>query len=213
MPDSTSEFTDVTLATKDHFQIRAHKVILSASSPIFQNILTNNPHSNPLIYFNNLKSAEVKLLLKFIYLGQCEVGQDGLIDFLAAGKELMVKGLAEEKTIDNQDSFIDQNALKNQNLNNGDIELRKKVEENNVIGDLNRAFENEESKITKDTIKLEYENILNYPLGDESSSLITEDEELHEANNQNDILEDGINIHTFKNAKTAEHFQNTHSVK
>ena len=103
------EFSDVTLTTKDNYQIRAHKVVLSASSHIFHNILTNNPHSNPLIYFNNLKSAEVNLLLKFIYLGQCEVGQDGLIDFLAAGKELMVKGLAEEKTIDNQDTSVYQN--------------------------------------------------------------------------------------------------------
>ena len=94
------EFSDVTLATKEDYQIRTYTVILSASSPIFQNFLTNNPHSNPLIFLNNLKSAEVNQLLKFIYLGQCEVGQDGLIDFLAAGKELMVKGLAEDKTIE-----------------------------------------------------------------------------------------------------------------
>ena len=91
------DFADVTLATKDDVQIRAHKVILSASSPIFQNILKKNPHSNPLIYFNNLKSADVKLLLRFIYLGQCEVSQNGLVDFLAAGKELMVQGFVEKK--------------------------------------------------------------------------------------------------------------------
>ena len=82
----------------------------------------NNPHSNPLIYFNNLKSTEVKLLLQFIYLGQCEVSQEGLVDFLAAGKELMVKGLVEENTniyqtpVD-QDSHIDQNSIKTERYN------------------------------------------------------------------------------------------------
>ena len=91
------DFADVTLATKDDAQIRAHKVIISASSPVFQNILLKNLHSNPLIYFHNIKSVDLKLLLRFIYQGQCEVSQNGLVDFLAAGKELMVKGLVEEE--------------------------------------------------------------------------------------------------------------------
>ena len=100
------DFCDVTLATNDDVNIRAHKVILSSSSPIFRDILLKNAHSNPLIYFNSLKSVVVKLIIKFIYLGQCEVSQDGLIDFLAAGKELKIKGLAEEKANIHQDYHI-----------------------------------------------------------------------------------------------------------
>ena len=42
-------FLDVTIACDDD-QIDAHKVILSASSPFFQNILNRNPHSHPLLY-------------------------------------------------------------------------------------------------------------------------------------------------------------------
>ena len=101
-----NDFCDVTLATNDDANIRAHKVILSSSSPMFRDILLKNPHTNPLIYFNSLKSDVVKLIIKFIYLGQCEVGQDGLIDFLAAGKELKIKGLAEEKANIHQDYHI-----------------------------------------------------------------------------------------------------------
>ena len=36
---STSEFADVTLVTDDKQQIRAHRNILSAASPVFKNIL------------------------------------------------------------------------------------------------------------------------------------------------------------------------------
>ena len=38
------EFADVTLAFADGQQIEAHKVILAASSPFFQNLLSRNKH-------------------------------------------------------------------------------------------------------------------------------------------------------------------------
>ena len=43
------EFADVTLASEDGHQIEAHKVILAASSPFFQNLLKRNRHPHPLI--------------------------------------------------------------------------------------------------------------------------------------------------------------------
>ena len=45
-----AEFADVTLACEDGQQIEAHKVILAASSPFFQNLLNRNRHPQPLIY-------------------------------------------------------------------------------------------------------------------------------------------------------------------
>jgi hypothetical protein len=50
------EFTDVTLACLDGYQVDAHKVILAASSPFFQNMLKNNKHSHPLIYMTGWNS-------------------------------------------------------------------------------------------------------------------------------------------------------------
>ena len=41
------EFTDVTLACEDGQQVEAHKVVLLASSPFFQNILKKNKHPHP----------------------------------------------------------------------------------------------------------------------------------------------------------------------
>ena len=87
------DFTDVTLATADDKQIKAHKVILGSCSPFFKNIFINNPHPNPLIYLKDLKFTHVQSVLKFIYLGECEIERKHLQEFLAIGKEFQVEGL------------------------------------------------------------------------------------------------------------------------
>ena len=54
-----------------------------------------NPHHNPLLYLKGIRYKELALVIKFIYLGQCEVGQYDLSDFLATGNDLRVGGLME----------------------------------------------------------------------------------------------------------------------
>ena len=58
------EFTDVTLATVDDLQIRAHKVILCSLSSFFRNILLKNPHPNPLIYLKDIRYKELEKIIK-----------------------------------------------------------------------------------------------------------------------------------------------------
>ena len=89
------DFADVTLATVDDQQIGAHKVILSSCSEFFRNIFLKNPHQNPLLYLNGIWYKELSMVIKFIYLGQCEVRQSELEDFLSTGKDLKVGGLME----------------------------------------------------------------------------------------------------------------------
>ena len=43
-----TDFSDVTLVCEDGQQIQAHKVILAASSPFFEDILQNIKHPHPL---------------------------------------------------------------------------------------------------------------------------------------------------------------------
>ena len=90
------DFTDVTLATADNQQIRAHKVILSSCSPFFRNILLNNPHQNPLLYLKGINHKELELLTQFIYQGQCQVRHEDIGAFLATGTDLEVSGLMED---------------------------------------------------------------------------------------------------------------------
>ena len=59
------EFSDVTLACADGQQVEAHKVILAASSPFFQNILRKNSHPHPMIFMKGVKSSRL-LLIFFI---------------------------------------------------------------------------------------------------------------------------------------------------
>ena len=68
------DFADVTLACEDSHQIKAHKVVLAAASPFFQNILKKNQQPHPLIYMRALKSDS----------------------FLAIAAELQLKGLVDQ---------------------------------------------------------------------------------------------------------------------
>ena len=88
-------FTDVTLATVDGHQINVHKVILSSCSQFFRNILLRNPHPNPLLYLKDIRFKELEMIIKFIYQGQCDVGDEELKDFLDTGKALEISGLME----------------------------------------------------------------------------------------------------------------------
>ena len=90
------DFTDVTLATVDDKQIRAHKVILSSFSPFFKNILLKNSNSNLILYLKDTHFKDIEMVLKFIYFGRCEVGQEDLVKFLDIGKELQIKGLVDD---------------------------------------------------------------------------------------------------------------------
>ena len=90
------DFADVTLVTVDELQVKAHKVILSSVSPFFKNILQKNPHQNPLIYLKDINHKELDRIIRFVYLGQCEVEMEQLENFLVIGKALGVRGLKEE---------------------------------------------------------------------------------------------------------------------
>ena len=93
----SEEFTDVTLVCDGENQIRAHKVIISACSPFFKNILLRNPHPNPLIYLNGVNFNDLKALINFMYSGQAEIAQDDLDSFMKAGLDLAIRGLEERK--------------------------------------------------------------------------------------------------------------------
>ena len=88
-----SDFTDVTLACEDGHQVEAHKVILSASSPFFENILKRNIHARPLIYMRGMKSEELIAIIDFLYYGEANIYQETLDNFLILADELKLKGL------------------------------------------------------------------------------------------------------------------------
>ena len=53
-------FSDVTLVCDDQTQLQAHKIVLSACSPVLKKILLNNPHQHPLIYLRGVMQQEMQ---------------------------------------------------------------------------------------------------------------------------------------------------------
>ena len=99
------EFTDVTLACEDGQQIQAHKVILAASSPFFQNLLNKNvkKHYHPLIYMKGVKFEDLCAIIDFLYLGEANVFQESLDSFLGIAEDLQLKGLTgQTEKVDNK---------------------------------------------------------------------------------------------------------------
>lgn len=90
------DMSDVTLATEDGTQQKAHRVILASSSPFFERLFQRNPDPNLLIYLKGVSKSTLEMVLKFVYLSQVELLQEDLNGFLDVGKELQICGLVED---------------------------------------------------------------------------------------------------------------------
>ena len=90
------DFTDVTLACVDGQQVEAHKVILAACSPFFQNMLRSNKHPHPLIYMRGVKAEDLVAVIDFMYFGEAMIHQEDMDNFWALAQELNIKGLASD---------------------------------------------------------------------------------------------------------------------
>lgn len=90
---NNEQFVDVTLACEGR-SIKCHKVMLSACSSYFEELLSQNPCQHPIVLMKDLKFWEVQALVDFMYRGEVNVGQDKLPSLLAAAEALQIKGLA-----------------------------------------------------------------------------------------------------------------------
>ena len=103
-----NEFTDVTLACEDGQQVEAHKLVLVASSPFFQNILKRNKHPHPLIYMRGVSPENLIAMVDFFYHGETNVYQENLDSFLVLAEELQLKGLRGNQTDTEAEVFAKQ---------------------------------------------------------------------------------------------------------
>ena len=91
----SSEFADVTLVTDDKQQIRAHRNILSAASPVFKSILQiDSKYDNPIIFLRGIQYSEMESIMQFIYLGEARFFEERLSEFLTVSKNLEIKELS-----------------------------------------------------------------------------------------------------------------------
>ena len=70
---NNGSFKDVTLVSDDQHTISAHRVVLSASSEYFNNILSNNFHSHPMLCLEGVSFEELGNVVDYIYYGEIQV--------------------------------------------------------------------------------------------------------------------------------------------
>ena len=79
-------FCDVTLACDDR-QFQTHRVVLSAGSSFFEQVLKKHKHPSPLIYLKGVDANHMELLLDFMYCGEVGLEQEEMESFLRSGEE------------------------------------------------------------------------------------------------------------------------------
>ena len=80
----------------------AHKVVLSAGSEYFKDILISNKHSHPLICLTGISSIELENVLDYIYHGEVQILQEKIDKFLDVAQRFKLNGLIAAEKIDNQ---------------------------------------------------------------------------------------------------------------
>ncbi|KDR16421.1 uncharacterized protein LOC110832614 [Zootermopsis nevadensis] len=90
---SSENLVDVTLSCQGQF-LKAHKMILSACSPYFQELFRQHQVQHPIIIMNGMKFIDMKLVIEFMYRGEIKVLEAELEGLLAAAETLQVKGLS-----------------------------------------------------------------------------------------------------------------------
>ena len=88
-----SNFTDVTLVSEDKHKVTAHKVILSACSEYFNDVLSQHKHSHPLLCLDGVSKEDLNNIVEYIYNGELQIYQENLDRFLGIGKKFQLTGL------------------------------------------------------------------------------------------------------------------------
>jgi len=143
---NSNHFFDVTLLSETG-QVGAHKLILSACSSFFRQILVSNPHQHPLIYLKGVSKEEIINLLNFMYCGEVNVAQDDLSSFLAAAEDLKVKGLTNS-------GASEKNCAKKHKIDSDSESDMKKL----------KSFETSSEKSTEDVPMLDLVQVKSEPL-------------------------------------------------
>ncbi|XP_023037141.1 broad-complex core protein isoforms 1/2/3/4/5 isoform X2 [Drosophila willistoni] len=108
------DFVDVTLACEGR-SIKAHRVVLSACSPYFRDLLKSTPCKHPVILLQDVNFMDLHSLVEFIYHGEVNVHQKSLQSFLKTAEVLRVSGLTQQQAEDTHSHLAQIQNLANAN--------------------------------------------------------------------------------------------------
>ena len=144
---------DVTLVSNDHKQLSAHKLVLSASSEYFKDILKNNKHPHPLLCIDGVSSEDMGNMIDYIYTGEVKIYQDRVDRFLTIAQRLQLKGLIvnEDDTVEKNENGIaknGENEWKRMENWNRDDAVEQKVDTSVSQSNYRRRSSNTDRKLT-----------------------------------------------------------------
>ena len=164
-------FSDVTLVSDDEIQTPAHKVVLSACSPVLKALLVENPHPHPLLFLQGVKQTELQALLKFMYHGKVQLHADRVDEFISVSKDLRVKQIfdeddsKEEHSLENKNEFVaSKDANESKEIDNVEILL---IQENSI----------KVSETTFDSAKTDVERKMNIKAVFPNDSILPDNQE------------------------------------
>ena len=97
------DMADVTIACDDNYTVRAHKVLLSASSLFFRSVIKKSQHPNPFIYLKGVSASHLNSLMSYIYSGETEVRSEDFQMFMTIASDLRIFSLTSTNPINSGD--------------------------------------------------------------------------------------------------------------
>ena len=164
----SDELTDITLVSDDKESVRAHKIVLSACSSVFKDIIDELPQNNSVIYLRGIQHQEIESILQFMYLGVATINPDRMNEFLNVAKCLEIKEIKEKyadlvaenpaaddkHTTDNRND-TEQVTDSKENTKISDIQkIKKEIHEENLLRD-NQEIYNKEKDNVQSSVNIE----------------------------------------------------------
>ncbi|XP_044748275.1 modifier of mdg4-like isoform X2 [Coccinella septempunctata] len=89
---ASEDLVDVTLSCEGKF-IRAHKLILSASSQYFKELFQLHQGHNPVIIMMNVRFEYIQYIIDYVYKGEVKLLSSEIEGILKLANDLQIKGL------------------------------------------------------------------------------------------------------------------------
>ena len=117
------DHNDVTLVSHDKKTIKAHQMVLSAMSPVFDNLLKESKDPSPFIYLEDISHQQMEAVVQFIYLGKITMDKDKVNSFTKLATQLQVRGTENSDDIKSWASKSPiKSSIKQESHNDADVE-------------------------------------------------------------------------------------------
>ena len=93
----SGELLDVTLVSEDGTAVEAHRLVLSASSPVFRAMLGRHSQTQAIVFLPGASSSHLNSILDFLYTGETSVNHDEIDNFLGLANRFSIKELCNEQ--------------------------------------------------------------------------------------------------------------------